>query len=50
MTDPVVDGGLRVAVLEVEGVHHQGLGQLVPVGHPDNGKIFQVFFVPAATE
>ena len=35
MTGPVVYGRLGVAVLEVERVHHQGLGQLVPVRHPD---------------
>ena len=38
MTGPIVDGRLRVAVLQVEGVHHQGLGQLVPVGHPAKWK------------
>ena len=41
-TDPVVDGWLWVAVLEVERVHHQGLGQLVSVGHPERRKHFGI--------
>ena len=43
MTGPIVDGRLRVAVLQVEGVHHQGLGQLVPVCHPARWKDFSWF-------
>ena len=36
---PVVNGRLGVGVLEVEGVDHQGLGQLEPVPDPHGADV-----------
>lgn len=35
----IVDGGVRVAVLEVQGIHDQGGRQPDPVSHPHCGTI-----------
>ena len=36
---PVVDGGFRVAVLQVEWIHDEGLGQFEPVLDPHCGAV-----------
>ena len=39
VTHPIVDGGLRVAVLQVQGVDDEGLRQQEPVPHPHEGAV-----------
>lgn len=38
-TDPIVDGLVREAVLQIEWIHDHGLRQLEPVSNPEEGAI-----------